>query len=155
MAERSIARSSAVSVARASTSRAKRRGAPVGVCGSKRLIKAFWPAWTVLALAVGGLILMGRPRACLPRELHYALLAALAAALILFLTVARGAASDPPAVRGRQARPPGRRRARAVRRRPSTTRSPADRAIKGSEALWAAHQLQLAKQRGGAEGQGA
>ena len=80
MAERSIARSSAISVARASVTReAKKVGWGLWV---EAAIKAFWPVWAVLALAIG-VVLLGIP-ALLPRELHYALLAAFAAAILFF-----------------------------------------------------------------------
>lgn len=138
MAERSIARSGAVSVARANVQReAKRTGWGLTI---EALIKAFWPVWAVLALAAG-LILLGVP-ALLPREIHYALLAALAAATLFFL------------IRGVfQMRLPSEAQ-KLARLDEGATGRPAqtfDDALaagagdRGSEALWAAHQIQLAK----------
>ena len=138
MAERSIARSGAISVARANVTReAKRTGWGLTV---EALIKAFWPVWTVLALG-SGLILLGVP-ALLPREIHYALLATLGAAALFFL------------VRGFfQIRLPSEAQKLArldqdAAGRPAQTFDDAlasGSGDRGSEALWAAHQIQLAK----------
>ena len=138
MAERSIARSGAVSVARANVLRESRRSG-WGLL-VEAVIKAFWPVWAVLALGAG-LILLGVP-ALLPREIHYALLAALAAATLFFLI--RGAL---------QMRLPSEAQKLArldegARGRPAQTFDDAlasGSGDRGSEALWAAHQIQLAK----------
>lgn len=138
MAERSIARSSAISVARASVTReAKKVGWGLWI---EAAIKAFWPVWAVLALAVG-VILLGIP-ALLPRELHYALLAAFAAAILFF--AARGAlAMRAPSEAEKLARLD-----EGVRGRPAQTFDDAlasGSGDRGSEALWAAHQKKLAE----------
>lgn len=138
MAERSIARSSAVSVARASVTReAKRVGWGLWI---EAAIKAFWPVWTVLALAIG-VVLLGIP-ALLPRELHYALLAAFAAA-ILFFAVRGAMAMRAPSDAEKLARLD-----EGVRGRPAQTFDDAlasGSGDRGSEALWAAHQKKLAE----------
>ena len=138
MAERSIARSSALSVARASVTReAKRVGWGLWV---EAAIKAFWPVWAVLALAFG-VVLLGIP-ALLPRELHYALLAGFAAAILFFIV--RGAmAMRAPSEAEKLARLDA-----GARGRPAQTFDDAlasGSGDRGSEALWAAHQLKLAE----------
>ena len=138
MAERSIARSSAVSVARASVTReAKRVGWGLWI---EAAIKAFWPVWAVLALAIG-VVLLGIP-ALLPRELHYALLAGFAAAILFFIV--RGAmAMRAPSEAEKLARLD-----EGVRGRPAQTFDDAlasGSGDRGSEALWAAHQMKLAE----------
>ncbi len=137
MAERSIARSSALSVARASVTReAKRVGWGLWI---EAAIKAFWPVWAVLALAIG-IVLLGIP-ALLPRELHYALLAGFTAAILFFLV--RGAmAMRRPSEAEKLARLDA-----GARGRPAQTFDDAlasGSGDRGSEALWAAHQLKLA-----------
>ena len=102
-------------------------------------IKAMWPVWAVLALVLG-LMLLGVP-SLLPREWHYAFLAAGAAAFVaLFirgiLTLHRPTEAEALA-----------RLDMDQRGRPAQTLKD-DQATgsgdKGSEALWAAHQRQLA-----------
>ena len=138
MAERSIARSGAVSIARANVLRESRRSG-WGLL-VEAIIRAFWPVWAILALGLG-LVLLGVP-ALLPRELHYALLAGFGAALLFFL------------VRGLlQMRLPSEEQKLArlddgVTGRPAQTFDDAlasGAGDRGSEALWAAHQIQLAK----------
>lgn len=138
MAERSIARSSAISVARASVTReAKKVGWGLWI---EAAIKAFWPVWAILALAIG-VVLLGIP-ALLPRELHYALLAAFAAA-ILFFAVRGAMAMRAPSEAEKLARLD-----EGVRGRPAQTFDDAlasGSGDRGSEALWAAHQKKLAE----------
>ena len=138
MAERSIARSGAISVARANVKReAKRTGWGLTI---EALIKAFWPVWAVLALAAG-LILLGVP-ALLPREVHYALLAALAAATLFFIL--RGIVRMRLPTEDQKLA----RLDEGATGRPAQTFDDAlasGSGDRGSEALWAAHQIQLAK----------